>query len=154
MFLAEINAGAAHQGITKPTKIGTIVHFFGEYVDDVGFSANIFDRISTISNPFAICVLAIFNVAISFGGHIKTPLDTRIIVVVENSEIGSIVDRIHQGGEMGYHMWASTVKCKPIFVALISALQEPSKVRSCSSAFHKIGPPEHMTMAPLMLLNI
>ncbi len=59
---------------------------------------------STIGNPFANCVLAIFNVENSFGGHIVTPIDTCSIVIVENSEIGGIVDRIPQGGEMGYHI--------------------------------------------------
>jgi hypothetical protein len=38
--------------------------------------------------------LQIFNVVISFGGHIVTPFDTCIIVIVENSGIGGIINRI------------------------------------------------------------
>jgi hypothetical protein len=77
---------------------------FGEYVSNVGFSANMLDRNSTIGNPFTSCILAIFNVVISFGGHIVTPLDSCIIVVVESSGIGGGADRLPKGGEMGCHI--------------------------------------------------
>ncbi len=104
--------------LTKLSEIG----FFGEYVGNVGFSTNILDCNSIIGDPFTSCILGIFNVVISCGGHIVTPFDTRIIVIVENSGICDIVDWIPQGGE---------IKCKPIFVALISALQKLGKVCSC-----------------------
>lgn len=47
-----------------------------------------------------------------------------------------------------------TVRWEPVLVALISASHKLKDVWSCHSAFYKIGPPERMMMAPLILLNL
>ncbi len=87
--------------------MGAVRHHFSEYAGNSGFLANMLDRNSTtICNLFASCILGMFKVEISFGGHIVTPFDTHIIVIVENSGVGSVADRIPQGGEMGYHIAA------------------------------------------------
>ncbi len=104
MCIAEVIAGAAHEGIPKPTEIGAVTHLFGEYVGNVELSAIMLEHNSTIGNPFASCLLTIFDMAISFGGHSVTPFDACIIVIVENSGIGCVIDRIPQGGEKGYHV--------------------------------------------------
>ncbi len=94
----------AHEGIAKPTEIGAVMYLFGEYVGNVGLSANMLDHNSTISNPFAIWVLTVFDGVISFGGHVVTLFEACINVSVDSSGIGSILNRIPQGGEMGYHV--------------------------------------------------
>jgi hypothetical protein len=47
-----------------------------------------------------------------------------------------------------------TVRRKPVLVARISALHKLKEVLSCCLAFHDMGPPERMMMAPLILWNL
>jgi len=82
------------------------------------------------------------------------PLDTGIVVVVERGGGLTVVDGVSEVGEAGDHI--SCVESEPgtHVVARISASHELRAVRSWQSAFHAIGPPDRMTIAPLILRNL
>ncbi len=72
------------------------MHLFSENVSNVGFAGDVLDCNRTFSNPFSSCIFTIFDVAIAFGGHVVMPLDTRVVVVLQDSGMGGIGDRITQ----------------------------------------------------------
>jgi hypothetical protein len=77
-------AAVAHEGVAKTAKVFSIAHFLSENFSNVGFIADMFDGNCAISNPLASGILTILNVANAFGGHIVTPFDTGVIVVIQD----------------------------------------------------------------------
>jgi hypothetical protein len=67
------------------------LHFLSENIGNVGFAADMLDGDCAISNPLLSGILTILNVAIAFGGHIVTPFDTGIVVVVQDGGMGGMV---------------------------------------------------------------
>ncbi len=79
----KVVAGTAHEGVAEATEIRAVAHFFGEDVGDVEFSADMRDRDGAVGDPFACRIFSVFDVTIPFGGHVVTPFDASIVVVVE-----------------------------------------------------------------------
>ena len=72
------------------------MHLFSENVGDVGFSRDVLNGKCAVSNPFSSCIFTILDVAIAFGGHVVTPLDTRVVVIVQDGGTDCIGDWITQ----------------------------------------------------------
>jgi hypothetical protein len=69
----------AHEGIMKAVESGPVSHFFSKNICRVAFA--VCHGKSPIFNSIANWVFLVLNVAISFGFHIMTPLDTSAVVV-------------------------------------------------------------------------
>ncbi len=88
----------------KMMEIFPVLHLFSENVGNVGFAGDVLNSNHAASNPFLSCIFTIFDVAIVFGGHVVTPLDTCIIVIVQDGGTGGIGDWITQQGEIFDHV--------------------------------------------------
>jgi hypothetical protein len=77
-------------------EICPVVYLFSENGGNAGFSQDMLNGNCAVSNPFLSCIFTILDVAIAFGGHIVTPLDTRVVVIVQDRGMGGIGDRTTQ----------------------------------------------------------
>ncbi len=80
----KVVTGTAHEGVAEAAKICAVAHFFSEDVGDVEFSADMRDGDGAVGDPFAYRIFSVLDVTILFGGHIVTPFDASVIVVVES----------------------------------------------------------------------
>jgi hypothetical protein len=99
----EVVTGAAHECIVKAAEVGAVLHFLGENIRDVAFSADVSDRDCVVGNPFLCGVLAILDVAVAFCHHVVAPLDAGIIDIVERSRRLGVMDGVAKVRETGDH---------------------------------------------------
>ena len=67
----------------EATEIRAVAHFFGKDVGEVEFSADMRDGDGAVGDSFVFRIFSVFDVTIPFGGHVVTPFDASIVVVVE-----------------------------------------------------------------------
>ncbi len=65
--------------------MGAVTHLFGEVVGRVDFTGNVPDCNCLVLDPFANRIFAKLNMTCHLRSHVVTPLDTGIIVIVEDS---------------------------------------------------------------------
>ncbi len=66
-------------------KMGAVTHLFGEDVGRVDFTGNVPDCNCLVLDPFANRIFAKLNMTCRLRSYVVTPLDTGVIVVVEDS---------------------------------------------------------------------
>jgi hypothetical protein len=90
----EVVARTAHKRIAEAAEISAVSHFLGEDVGYVAFPADMGNGDGAVGNPLTCRIFPVFDVAIAFGGHVVTPFDTCIVVVVEGSGRVTVGDRV------------------------------------------------------------
>ncbi len=81
-----------------------VPHFLREDVGYVAFPADMGNRDGAIGNPFTCRILLVLNVTIAFGGHVVTPFDTCIIIVIEGSGALTVGDGVAEVGKTRNHV--------------------------------------------------
>jgi hypothetical protein len=90
----EVVARTAHKRITEATIISAVPHFLCEDVGYVAFPADMGNGDGAVGNPLTRRIFPVFDVPIAFGGHVVTPFDTCIVVVVEGSGRWTVGDGV------------------------------------------------------------
>ncbi len=108
----EVVARAAHKQVAKAAEVGTVSHFLGEDGKDVAFTAYVCDCDCAVQDPFTCCIFTIFNVLVlvAFCGHIVSPLDTHVVIVVERCGRVGIMYGVAEFGQAKDHV--SGVDCE------------------------------------------
>jgi hypothetical protein len=126
----KVGAGTAHEGVAEATEIGAVTHFLVKYIGDIVFTTDVGDGNGAIGDPFACGIFSVLNVTIPLGGHVVTPFDASVIVIVERCRRVAIRDGLPRSERLEIMLRMLTVRREPMLVARISASQELSDVRS------------------------
>ena len=106
----KVVTGPAHKRVTEATEISAVPHLLGEDVGDVAFPADVRNGDGAVGDPFACRIFFVLDVTIAFGGHIVTPLDAGVVVVVERCRKFAVRDGVTEVGEARNHV--SCVHCE------------------------------------------
>jgi hypothetical protein len=100
----EVVARPAHERVAEAAEISAVSHFFCENIGDVVFSADVGDSDRTVGDPFACRILLILDVTVALGGHVVTPFDACVVVIVEGGGGLAVIDGVAEVGEARYHV--------------------------------------------------
>ena len=132
------------------------MHFFGEDICRIIFTRKVLDCNCLVLDPFTNRILVKLDIDMTCrrGCHVARPLDTGVIVIVEDSDwfISGILKPDFV--KLRLRLRKSTTFLEVALVARISASQELREVLSCRSSSHPKGPPFLKTIPPLMLQSL
>ncbi len=73
--------------------MGAVTHFLGENIHRFDFTGNVLDCKGFVLNPFANRIFAKLDMSCRLRCHVVRPLDTGVIVIVEESRFIDVSDR-------------------------------------------------------------
>ena len=72
--------------------MGAVTYFLGENTRRIDFTGNVHDCIGFVLGPFANRIFAKLNMSHRLRCHVVRPLDTGVIVIVEESRLIDVND--------------------------------------------------------------
>ncbi len=100
----EVVARPAHKRIAETAEISAVLHFLCEDVGYVAFPADVGNGDGAVGDPFTCRILLVLNVTIAFGGHIVTPFNACIVIVIEGSGRLTVGDGVAEVGKTRNHV--------------------------------------------------
>ncbi len=73
--------------------MGAVTHFLGENICRIDFTGNVLDCNGFVLDPFASRIFKKLNMSCRLRCHVVRPLDTGVIVIVEESRFINVSNR-------------------------------------------------------------